>query len=532
MDAYSNAGTEFGQGAGDALVQYMENKQYDKALGNIKSDTPITEAIKIMAQNNVSATKQNQWLSQAVQSGISRERAKENSELLGKMTEEELQAMTVPELISKILGIGIDAPAIVEPALKAAGEIRKKPLYTGGKRSQGRGTANPTLRQQDMQPASEQAGKSPEGYSPYYQSDNGAGMLGQGQDQGNALPLPGINPPPQETNQGRGFQNTPDLQADIAEGYDLGADTFDTALQYANAKQLNRQNIDQQEKNEESEFLTRLKKRYPDVKDDEGRLQPGIDPALEAFGTELFRYETGTANERSEKTINALSQINNHAQNVENAEKFNWFKSLLRQDPESFYKNLGSSVKRMLHVKGVPAAVQPGLINYARQILSDRPDLKEVGVERVMQEALNQPNYNKEIASLKKIPNMSNIQLPTFSGTTGGSGGAIKYQKSVEKREKEWYDNKPKVVDYLVKTLTNDSLASPILIRNELLDKNYSEQQIKEAFNDAAQQGWIPSWYQDAQYTGLNVPQNQTPTGVLHGNKARRGFAEQAFGVQ
>jgi hypothetical protein len=529
MQAISQAGANFGGGLGDALSQFVENKQFNKALEGVTAETPILQVLQQFAKKNVSPDQQNRFLSATVQQALQKERGRSQ---LQNLKNTDLSNLTPAQLAATLLESTQDLqPGTFEALYRPFLEQQQNNLFKG----RGRGR-NPTLSQPDMQPAGEQNARSSEGYSPQYNNQAlaapqqfGGGQGQQPQGQGPAMAagaagavLPGITPNAQQSNAGRGFQQYNTYEDDIQEAYDNGARNLDEAIKYTDIKQNAKQQREAQEAKDEQQLLNRLDEKFPPTK--EG--QPGIDPALRDIAVEDYRYETGTPNERANKAIAKAVATNNLAKGIVDSEKRNWWQSLKRGNTDQFYDSLGNSVRQMLTHKGTVEALQPNLIDYAKSILSMRGDIKDVGIAKVMQLAINKPQYNKEMAVLRKLPDIPQDFVDI------GKGGIVGQTRKVERAEKALAEAQPKVVNYLVKTLTSDPYASPVLIRDELIKKNYPESLIKASFDEAIKLGWAPSPYQKDEYAGLGTPQKQTAEGLFFNQKAKQGFIDQIFGVE
>jgi hypothetical protein len=518
-EAWNEVGSSFGKGLGNELISYIENKQFNKSLEGVTPQTPINEVLQRFAQNRVSPEQQQRWLQSSVQQSLSRERGKSKLAELGNMSKEEWAAMSMPQMIAKIAEFTQEAPpGTLENIFPALVNEKRADLYRD---SRGQG-GNQTSRQQPMQAASNQQGQQ-QAYQPQSGLEGLGGMgmavnaaqgLGQNQGQG-SMPSQGAQGQNQRqqgqlfpevakegafSNAGRGFQDMPTYDDDLQYALSMGQD-FESAVKYAQDRDVQRNKIRESEVEAEEALDKRLEK---------GGLGPDkLDPRLRDFAVEYNRYVTGTANERANKTYQSLDRIQNAARNIESGTKRSWWDALTRNDLDGFYDREAGLLRSTLKTTEVPAAMQKPMLDFIQEAYSRRGDIGEIGIEEITQRAIN-PNYKKEIAGVAKLPKYVTPYEESIK-----RGGKFENDKDYEKAAKKNAESQPKVIDYLFKTLTRDSMSSPLLLRKALLDRNYDNEAVLEAFAEAESLGWIPSIYQKDQYESFRTPQNEPASQAL-----------------
>jgi len=528
MEQWSEAGGNFGSGLGNALVNYIENKQFNSALEGVTPQTPINEVLQRFAQNRVSPEQQQRWLQSTVQQSLSRERGKEKLAELGNMSKEEWAAMSMPQLIAKIAEFTQEAPpGTLENIFPALVNEKRADLY---RNSRGQGS-NQTARQQPTQAASNQQGQQ-QGYQPQsgLEGLGGMGMAvnaaqglgqpqgqgpmqslgGQGQNQGQLFPE--VAKEGTFSNAGRGFQDMPTYDDDLQYALSMGQD-FESAVKYAQDRDVQRNKIREAEVSAEQALDARLEK---------GGLGPDkLDPRLRDFGAEYMRYMTGTENERASKTFQAIDRIKDAARNIKDGKKRTFLDAIMRNDMDGFLNKEASLLRSTIKTTNIPEALQFPMYEYFKEAYASRGDVGEVGVEKIWQLATN-PDFKKEIAGIEKIPKAidpyEKFNIPSD----------FQKEKAALANEK----NRMQMVNYLFKTLTNDPKSSPLLLRSAIIDRGYDEDLINRAFAEAEQLGWTPNLYQKPQYESFRTPERQTIKGALFNQPALQDIGQQIRGVQ
>lgn len=499
-------GSNFGGGLGDALIQYIENKRFNTALGGLNPNSPIQDVLQQFAQHNVSPELQQRYFSSPVQQGLQRERGKQD---IQNLSQADFSNLSPLQAVIKAMELTQNAPpgtleTFLPAFIQAQQNERFQNLYGGGRTG--------TLGQKPMQPSTEQAGQSAEGYSPAYNAPQQFEQPMQAAQPSTAAPFirsrVGGATGPQGS---RGFQRNLTLEDSIRNAYARGAQTKEQALFEAQLEQDTQQKQKEQEETDEENFKSRFQSRF----------KGQIEPWFENFGVEDFRYQTGTANERAEKAIKNVQNIKSGLNGLKTAHPRGFGEAFLGNKLNRFYKNVGKSINTVFNKAAVPEALKPGLIDETWVALSERNDMTPIGIAESFQNSNVNPNFKKEIALIKRLPS-----IPEVSATIPHEY-AQKSQILSPKLEK----NRAEVVNSLMKILENP-YSSPLTIKAKLLEKGYPDDWIAQRFEEAQSLGWQPSSYQGREVDLLGIPTYQSVSTSLQGQPSLIGLPTKFMGIR
>lgn len=210
---------------------------------------------------------------------------------------------------------------------------------------------------------------------------------------------------------------------------------------------------------------------------------------------------------------------------MQDTEKLNFWEYWKKDNTDQFMDKLANGVKSALKKSEVLEDLRPAMLELAREMISGRPDVKQLMTAEVMQKVVN-PDYKKDQARLDKaIP-----KAPSVFMESAKRGGKFNEQKDYEKVQEKLNEIKPKMVNELFKILTNNPYSSPLLLKENLINKNYDENYVIRAFQDAFDAGWRPSEFQGDEYDQITIPINQGLKQAYSGQKTQRNIGNQILG--
>lgn len=530
-EAYNKAAGNFGSGLGEALNQYVNNRLYRNAIGGLGENASVQDTLNAFAQHNVPLEQQQQHFSPIIEAGRQRERTKQSlDELMNKDWSNSKDSDIVlgvtnalrenPQLIQSVL------PSILENAR------RNRYLNANGMDSRGGNAPAPSnngpLNPKPMQPSTENIGQSSEGYSPAYASGE-KGMVQPNQGQGEQPQPQGLDNlfsspqgSPQQAYPNEGFQDVDRVKqrADqlILEGWGV-----DQAYAQANTENAQLEKQIKQEKTQTAELDAKLAEKYG--VDENGQLK--APKAIRNLAVGLNRYEKGTDEQKFNKTERKIDELMHDLKSVQSTEKLNWWDYWKNGKTDKFYDQLAGSVRAAFKGSNIPEDLRPNMLDLAKEVLSARPDIKALAVAEVMQRIVNPP-YKKEQAQIKKnIPDAPSVFMESAK-----RGGKFSETQDFEKVQKKLDDIRPKIVNQLYKTLTQNPYSSPLLLKEQLIEKGYEDDFVDGLFDEAFKSGWYPSSYQRTEYAQLKTPFKQDLKRWYTGQETIRTLEDQIFGVR
>ena len=517
-EVLSQAGANFGKGAGDSLVNVAKNRALQRALQGVNPQTSPIDVLNRFSQNNVPLELQNQFFNPVVQQRLGQQRAAQVFENIAKtkITGENLQ-----EVLGQVYTALADIPGGAEaaqPIVNAIVERSKangiKPPTTGGvpgipPAGNPPSPPRPFGQNRPMQPLANESS------NPYMaQGDRGTvtnpsaeGVPGNADVRSN---IP-IGPTQQSI-------ASPEQRASAVSALVPFLGSVEAAEKWVDTQQAQqiKQGEIQAANQERSETQRKL------VLDEENRIRgvaasklpENYNPEMRdlvamtmmaAKGPDEERFATGKR--VADRVINGLHSLSTTTRPAGAA---------FRPGKLGTYLNKKqASALTALNDPDLPEIAKPAIMEQYRTVLAGAGD------GPVESEYIINPLQDADVKLLNSTPRAPFGNQP-YSKTKGGIRGGEK-GKEADAR------SITTLADIISKIASRNAMASPFIIRDGLLNKGYSESQILQAFNMARENGVQFSPYQFDQMTQLNTPQKPGLNTIFGGDQSQNTVWQQYF---
>ena len=556
MEAISGAGVGFGQGfgnsLGDQLVRYIEGRQLNKALEGVDANTPVLDVLKSFQTNRVSPTLQEQYLSQPVQGRLAQERAAQSFGEFANMSDEQFNNMSVPQIIAKVSQAFANVPGGAQTAGDLINSVlsRRRTSNLGNAFSRKGGETKPAQAKINPSPREDQA--NPQQDETFTIQDLLSGMqdrVFQSQGQSNQIPfapfqnenfVSPVTPrtsavstslPESRTEPPSAVNIRPMRATDVAglisqiarENPDMSYEDVVNAVRIqsgANEAEFNAgiKLYDQKVKENEQKKLedaniaeavdAKINKDFPQ----------GIDSYYKGMLEELTRYYPGSSiNSRYTKAKQVVDRQINRLRSLAKAEARPLFGAYRPGAVKSHLDKIAGLARAAWRDKEIPNYMRPNQIDKIRETIASRGMEGPVEQEYIVNKTIN-PEFKKDIAKMDKLSEAPKAPETKQAYSRYGFGPPIVTQPT----EKERADYQEKVREGIAKIADFVSenaggYMSPLLVRSALLKKGWTDSQIKEAYDLAAENNANFSTYQDDQIVKLGTPQKPSLSSIFSG---------------
>lgn len=563
MQAISGAASNFGSGLSDQLVKYIEARQFEKAMQGVNENTNVLDVLKNFQTNRVPQHLQEQFLSQQVQSRLAQQRASNAFNEFGNMSEEEYNNLSTPQLVAKLQGAfanvagGQDASASLINTLlgrRRTNNLGKAFGKTGNRNQQSSSTepieptqekgdprkpevnitnvlptrAEMQAEEQGMQqpnpPRGQTGGRIP--YAPFTTPQAQAQSIRQ--NESTTEPSAGVNVRPMRATDVASLisslaSENPDMNyEDIVEAAKIqsGANEneFNAGIKVYEQQEKQRQARQAEEDRIDKAVEEKIDKHFPGS--EQG---PGIDPHYETMLKQLTRYYPGTSTDaRYTKARKTVTDLLHREQNLLDYEGRPLFGAWRPGATKQHLDHLTTLARPIWNDPNIPEFQRPQQIDRVRSLLASRGIEGPVEQEYVINKMIN-PDFKKDVAKINRLP--SAPEEAKIRVGTGKFGVMAPSKRDEEKNSQQSKRDLDKIANFL--TETAGGYVSPLMVRSGLLSKKWSEEQIREAYDLAQENGANFSDYQRNQISQLSKDQKPSLRSIFTGltnDKSEQGI--------
>lgn len=559
MEAISNAGSNFGSGLGDQLVKYVEGRQFNQALEGVDANTPLVDILKNFQANKVPMHLQEAFLSQQVQSRLAQERAQQAFGELEKLSEKDFEGLSTPQIIAKISKAFAQTPGGPETAGNVINSVlqrrRTKNLGNSFGERGSDGKAATATETQPIEPRDQTRGDPRKS-----ESDTQAFMQGlpgmnqsQGQRQGipfapfttpqakaQAVDLPESTTEPSPNVTARPMRATdvakminqlatenPDMSyEDIVNAVQIqsGAnkDEFDAGIKLYEQQEKQRQARQTEEDRINTAVQTKLQRDFPATE-----AGPGIDPYYESMMQQLTRYFPGASTDaRYNKAKKVVTDLMSREQKLFDYQGRPLFGAYRQGAVKGHLDEMAGFTRQIYNDPKIPSFLKPQLVDRMRGLLSSRGSEGPVEVEYVINKTIN-PDFKKDMAKINALPD-----APKQPGTRTGVG-RFGVANPKESDVKAYNDKIDKGIYDLANFISKNAggYMSPLLVRSALLKKGWTDEQVRKAYNIAAENGTSFSDYQSNQFNDLSRNQKPSLSTIFRGASGDKASEQDIWDV-
>lgn len=524
LEALSRAGGNFGGGLADALTQYINNAQLSKALNGVTAETPITDVVKAFAKNRVSPEQQQMYFNPVVQGRLGQERAANIFQSFSKMSPQALSKMTWPQATSLIYSAFANSPEgyrAAEPIinnLKAEAQ-RNGWFGFGGAQNQNQpfvpGQEGPTG-DQNISPGSpvsiqpQGTGVKPGiGVSQNQMPPQTVPARGGQQIQPGEVPRLGeatAAPSKEYIHNLVGRYMTPGTSVDEAIKNAANVLNMEESLLKRVYFEQEQQDLVRQKQNLENTRIEQYGEAQSkkDFGTDEGG-NVNLPPEYRNLLTDLMLDNTkGSDTQRYTRAKKVITDLMDGVRNLATGEKRPLLAGLRPGAREKFISAKQGQASNILNNPSLPDVYKPMIREQMRTALTNQVTRIQPGIELPeygpveIEEIINKPS--KELKSvLTSIPAPSKDPRKNEQALTG-----------------------------LWAYVARNSMNSPMMVTQALIDKGYDQDSIRNAYDNASEKGVPFSEYQNNQRAEFLknpfVPRLQS---IFGGDKTLRSFTQQ-----
>lgn len=507
-DALAKFGQGLGSGVGDILSRFMEAKQFQSQMQGITPETPVNELVSKLS--NVSPQLRETYLSPVIQNRLAQQRAQKVFQDLASKSPEQLSQIPYPQLIAQLGAAFANVPEgyrAAEPFIKALTTYHQaqRPIpgsgipgiqasgsgssLTGAPTTQTvpvgqRGNVRDTAEQYVPQPSGAQvvrrAGSSPRGgYAQPIGEVPAIGEVTFKPDQSNVY---GVMQDYMNKTPNASYKDALDYAQNIFNLEESQLNRLYTAQQTAETQR--QQQVGEQER-VRGAAVRLLSKDYG--VDQSGRIN--LPPEYQNMLTDIMIQDTkGTDEQRYTKSKKVIEDIVDRVRNLSSGETRPFVAGLRPGQREKFIENKKGAAQAILSDKRIDDVYRPfireqmrtALTNWRRPLPGLTGRLAEQTVDYLSPESRGGDQLSPfEVEEIVNPPSKA-------------IRAALHMVGSPKKNAEE---NRIALENFWAQ-IAKDSLGSPLYAAQELVDKGYSEDQIKAAFDAAKAAGVDFSEYQ------------------------------------
>lgn len=545
--ALSQAGGAFGGALSQALGNYIENRKFGSALQGVDQNTPVHEILNRFAAHNVAPELISQYLNPQIQQRISQERALSSLEqVFNRRDKQGNSQQPSPQEVA----LGLARAGILSPSVgQNLGEVTQ--AYSNLYRSQnypgGGGTGNAPVNLQVNTTAPNYATEGQPNSTPQPPTrpvttnrenrpvkplnnqgstpTTGAGIRNAQASGVGGTVAPGVDQAPVAQPSAPDIRNTNPLN--INPGRTLtGQEAANTVAQLAptlgveGARQFvqdfNAGNANIRQQMIENAQLAQSAKEEQKSQDDYWGKQADsylgasgrqIDPLFRNAIVSRMQQLSGAPQERFQEALKEQDRLQNKAQKVLEGTKRPIAAAFNPKPLEEWKELKGNNLRALLQDPAIPPQFRDQYVDKFRT-LAQAADISSLEFEYMI---------NKPTLAEGKI--LNSIPKQEVKKTTSAFGIAEEPVKDVEKLSK--------IADQVIRLSQENPRLSPLIVRDMLMTKGYSDQTASEIYGIAREKGAQFSPYQEEQIGDLAMPARGSLKSILRGEQTGIGLWDQ-----